>query len=151
VFEARVINLCVHNIATDHDQEVEQIVLAALSRGTVWELVVGGSRRKRRIKSAKERESEQRRLLVAGRWMWWLPVVELVAENLMVIKVVAENLMVIKVVAENLMVIKVVAGTVERRERVNTDGKKIMGRKAGFRPTLDPIFSSSEHEISSYL
>jgi hypothetical protein len=131
VFEARVINLCVRNIATDHDQEVEQIVLAALSRGTVWELVVGGSRRKRRIKSAKERESEQRRLLVAGRWMWWLPVVELVAEN--------------------LMVIKVVAGTVERRERVNTDGRKIMGRKAGFRPTLDPIFSSSEHEISSYL
>jgi hypothetical protein len=131
VFEARVINLCVRNIATDRDQEVEQIVLAALSRGTVWELVVGGSRRKRRIKSAKERESEQRGLLVAGRWMWWLPVVELVAEN--------------------LMVIKVVAGTVERRERVNTDGKKIMGRKAGFRPTLDPIFSSSEHEISSYL
>jgi hypothetical protein len=131
VFEARVINLCVRNIATDHDQEVEQIVLAALSRGTVWELVVGGSRRKRRIKSAKERESEQRRLLVAGRWMWWLPVVELVVEN--------------------LMVIKVVAGTVERRERVNTDGRKIMGRKAGFRPTLDPIFSSSEHEISSYL
>jgi hypothetical protein len=131
VFEARVINLCVRNIATDRDQEVEQIVLAALSRGTVWELVVGGSRRKRRIKSAKERESEQRRLLVAGRWMWWLPVVELVAEN--------------------LMVIKVVAGTVERRERVNTDGRKIMGRKAGFRPTLDPIFSSSEHEISSYL
>ena len=131
VFEARVINLCVRNIATDHDQEVEQIVLAALSRGTVWELVVGGSRRKRRIKSAKERESEQRRLLVAGRWMWWLPVVELVAEN--------------------LMVIKVVAGTVERRERVNTDGRKIMGRKAGFRPTLDPIFSSSEHEISTYL
>jgi hypothetical protein len=131
VFEARVINLCVRSIATDHDQEVEQIVLAALSRGTVWELVVGGSRRKRRIKSAKERESEQRRLLVAGRWMWWLPVVELVAEN--------------------LMVIKVVAGTVERRERVNTDGRKIMGRKAGFRPTLDPIFSSSEHEISSYL
>ena len=131
VFEARVINLCVRNIATDHDQEVEQIVLAALSRGTVWELVVGGSRRKRRIKSAKERESEQRRLLVAGRWMWWLPVVELVAEN--------------------LMVIKVVAGTVERRERVNTDDRKIMGRKAGFRPTLDPIFSSSEHEISTYL
>ena len=131
VFEARVINLCVRNIATDRDQEVEQIVLAALSRGTVWELVVGGSRRKRRIKSAKERESEQRRLLVAGRWMWWLPVVELVAENLMVIKVVAR--------------------TVERRERVNTDGRKIMGRKAGFRPTLDPIFSSSEHEISSYL
>ena len=123
--------MCVRNIATDRDQEVEQIVLAALSRGTVWELVVGGSRRKRRIKSAKERESEQRRLLVAGRWMWWLPVVELVAEN--------------------LMVIKVVAGTVERRERVNTDGRKIMGRKAGFRPTLDPIFSSSEHEISSYL
>jgi hypothetical protein len=30
------------------------------------------------------------------------------------------------------MVIKVVAGTVERRERVKTDGKKIMGRKAGF-------------------
>ena len=94
-------------------------------------MVFGGSRSKRRIKSAKERESEQRRLLVAGRWMWWLPVVELVAEN--------------------LMVIKVVAGTVERRERVKTDGKKIMGRKAGFWPTLDPIFSSFEHEINSYL
>jgi hypothetical protein len=58
---------------------------------------------------------------------------------------------VVELVAENLMVIKVVAGTVERRERVNTDGRKIMGRKAGFQPTLDLIFSSSEHEISSYL
>ena len=46
--------------------------------------------------------------------------------------------------AENLMVITMVARIVERRERVKIDGikGKILGRKAGFWPILDPIFLS---------
>jgi hypothetical protein len=60
-------------------------------------LVVSGSGRERRRKFVEERENEQRWLLVAGRWLCFLPVVEQVAENLMVMTVVAE--------------------TVERRER----------------------------------
>ena len=69
---------------------------------------------------------------MAGRWLCWLPVVELVAEN--------------------LMVMTVVAGMVERRERVKIDGRKgkILGRKAGFRPTLD-ISPLSGHEMHPYL
>ena len=87
------------------------------------ELAVGVSGRKKRRKFVKERESEQRWLFVAGRWLCWLSVVELVAEN--------------------LMVMTMVVGTLETRERVKTDGRKgkILGRKDGFRPTLDPIFS----------
>ena len=60
-------------------------------------MAVSGSERERRRKFVKERESKQRWLLVAGRWLCFLPVVEPVAEN--------------------LMVMTLVAGTVERRER----------------------------------
>jgi len=49
----------------------------------------GGSGRKRRRKSAEERESEQRWLLMAERWLCGLPMVELVAKNLVVMTVVA--------------------------------------------------------------
>jgi hypothetical protein len=60
---------------------------------------------------------------------------------------------VVELVAENLMVMTVVAGMVERRERVKIEGRKgkILGRKAGFRPTLDPISPLSGHEMHPYL
>ena len=115
------------------DQEVEQIVRAASLRGTVGELAVGGSGRKRRRKFVKERESEQRWLLVAGRWLCWLSMVELVAEN--------------------LMVMTMVAGTVETRERVKTDGRKgkHSGEERWFSADFGPDFLPPQGMKSTYI
>jgi hypothetical protein len=88
--EEKATRVCGHG----RDQEVELMVWAVASRGTVEELAAGGrgSKRRRRKREGLQRGERNRRwLLVVVWWLCWLPVVELMVGRPVMRVVVAEG------------------------------------------------------------